>query len=251
MRGNTVAQQPRHPIIDIHIYEQVDEALAEERLLKYWQENKKTIIAGFVLFFVFLFAYVGFLEYRMAQDRQASEQFLHARDALKQGNLGVAKAKVSALLDEFGGHGYALLGQFLNARALTEGKETDAALKAVEAVVVGAGADHPLRQVALLNAAYLTLSDSAKAEGYLAQIPSESPFGVHVLALRGLMAHQRGDTAQALTFYRQAMERNPPGTLRTRLQRRIDYLAGPPVSGASSEMHEMPESEPSVGDDAS
>ncbi|MBF0401103.1 MAG: tetratricopeptide repeat protein [Magnetococcales bacterium] len=205
------------------IFEQVDEQLEAERVQKFWEANRPRLIGGLVLFFVLLFAYVGWREYQLRQSRIASEQFMTVQELfIKQDNDGGQKA-LQQLLSEHSGQGYALFGRFLQAKRLADAGNREAALEQL-ALLVKESRSPLLADLALLNAAYLTVDNGGQAEPLLARMDVHSPYRAHALELQGLLAAQRGDQAAAQARYREARALASEGSLRSRLESRLERM---------------------------
>ncbi|MBF0096695.1 MAG: tetratricopeptide repeat protein [Magnetococcales bacterium] len=206
------------------IFEQVDEQLEADRVQKWWVANRRWVIAGFVSFFAALFAYVGWQDYRTRQNQAASDYFLVVQDLYAKGDVEGAERQLQLLLQHHSGHAYGLFGHLLQAKALATAGKAEAALQQLE-VVIKAADLALLRDLALLNAAYLTASESGKAEGYLQRMESQSPYRGHALELRGVLAAQRGDLQAAAAHYREARAASTEGgSLRARLESRLERM---------------------------
>ncbi|MEO5377349.1 MAG: tetratricopeptide repeat protein [Magnetococcus sp. DMHC-6] len=206
------------------IFAQVDEQLEADRVQKYWEKNQKWIVLTFVLFFIALFAYVGWQEYRQRQDRAASDIFLSSLESFNADKPDLAKEKLSKLMENFSDHGYATLGELLQARLLAQGGDVEGAIGHLESLATRSDLSGLLRDLALLNAAYLTAKDRARAVSFLARIDPNSPYQPHALELQGLLASQAGEMKVALDTYRKAIGLNPAASLRKRLELRIEKM---------------------------
>jgi predicted negative regulator of RcsB-dependent stress response len=208
------------------IFEQVDEQLEADRMHTWWVANRRWVITGFIFFFASLFAYVGWQDYRTKQNHVASDYFLVVQDLYAKGDVAGAERQLHLLLQNQSGHAYGLFGRFLQAKALAAVGKTEAALQQLEEVIKGSNL-RLLRDLALLNAAYLTASESDKAEGYLQRMESQSPYQGHALELRGVLATQRGDLQAAAARYREARAASTEGgSLRARLESRLERMGG-------------------------
>ncbi|MBF0623826.1 MAG: tetratricopeptide repeat protein [Magnetococcales bacterium] len=210
------------------IFQEVDQEVEAERLRKFWMRHRGPIIGGLVLFFAGLFGFVGWQDHRVRQDQTASDLFGKARQELAGPAGGNGSASLEALLRDHPGHGYARLARLMKARVLAKGGDQAGAVGQLETLIAEAGADSPLGSLALLDAAYLTAGDPARARSYLVRIGEQSAFRAHALELEGLLARQGGDAIAALALYRKALAAVPPETLRQRLIRRVERLGGPP-----------------------
>ncbi|MEO5364360.1 MAG: tetratricopeptide repeat protein [Magnetococcus sp. DMHC-8] len=207
------------------IFEQVDEHLEAERLQKWWEANRQRLLAGLVLFFLLLFAYVGWREYRVRQDHAASEQFMMLQDQFSRQDLDRGHRSFQALQQDHSEHGYALFGRFLQARELAVAGNRDGALAQLALLVKESGSTL-LTDLALLNAAYLTAGEEGRAEPFLTRMDPRSPYRAHALELQGLLAAQRGDQQTAATRYREARAAAVDGSLRSRLESRLERMEG-------------------------
>ena len=207
------------------IFEQVDEQFDADRVQKFWDKNRRWVVAGLVLFFLALFAYVGWRDYQVEKSQSAAEQFTLAWELFDQKERVDSQKQLRTLVEKYSGHGYALFGRFLLAKSLAGEGKTEAAVAQLE--LLAKEADLPtLVDLALLSAANLTSGDVGRSEAFLARIDKYSPYQGHALELQGLLATQRGDDKSALNHYRKARTLTPEGTLRTRLESRIERLAG-------------------------
>jgi predicted negative regulator of RcsB-dependent stress response len=205
------------------IFEQVDEQLEADRVQKFWEENRKWLIAGLLLFFLFLFAYVGWKEYQTRQNQAASEQFMLVRDLFGKPEIEAGKRQLQAIVQSHPGHGYALFGRFLQAKALADAGNREGALEQL-LLLVQESDSVLLADLALLNAAYLTAEEAGRAEPFLARMAARSPYRAHALELQGLLAAQRGDQQAAIARYREARTLAVEGTLRARLESRLERV---------------------------
>ncbi|MBF0369148.1 MAG: tetratricopeptide repeat protein [Magnetococcales bacterium] len=207
------------------IFEQVDEQLEADRYEKFWKENSGRIIGTLVAFFLVLFAYVGWKEYRTGQEESASELYLAAIGRIEQGDLAVAGKYLDNLQDGYGSMDYAVLGQLIKARVLHDGGDDPGAIRLLEGVAGSPGSSETLADLARLNAAYLVAGkDEAGALGYLAKIPAQSPFKAHALELQGLISEQKGEGGKALAYLKEAKLLQPGGALGGRIDRMAERL---------------------------
>lgn len=206
------------------IFEQVDEQLDAERVQQFWEKNGKWVIGALILLFVSLFVYVQWQDYRVQQSQAASEQFMSARDSFDKKDHQNGQKQVQTLLETYTGHGYAHLGRFLQAKSLAETGKTELAVQQLEPLIQEGGSS-PLVDLARLNLAYLTSGDAKRSQAFLARIPTESPYKAHALELQGLLDAQKGDNKSALARYQAARALTSEGSLRRRLEDRIERLS--------------------------
>ncbi|MBF0434705.1 MAG: tetratricopeptide repeat protein [Magnetococcales bacterium] len=210
-----------------NIFEQIDEELDADRLRKQWERNRPWIIGGFILFFLGLFAYVGWDEYRKREDIAASDLYLAATKPLEQGNWSETQKQLQPLLQQYKNHGYSLLGQIVEARSLAETGQKSAASAKMENMA-NLTQEDSLRDLALYNAALVVVDeDSPRAETLLGRIKDDSPFRGHALEILGLLALKQKDGQKAVSFFQKAIELGAKGELHTRLLRRLDRLGKP------------------------
>ncbi|MBF0110306.1 MAG: tetratricopeptide repeat protein [Magnetococcales bacterium] len=207
-----------------NIFEQIDEELDADRVRKQWEKNRPWIIGGFIVFFLGLFAYVGWDEYRSRQDATASDLFLAATAPYEKESWSEAEQLLQPVLQQFDSHGYGLLARIIEARTLAKsGKKTEAASRMEQ--LANDTRDDSLRDLARYNAALLIVDDDAsRAEAILNQIRDDSPFRGHALEILGLLAEKQNDKINAAVRFQKAIELGAKGDLRTRLDLRLERL---------------------------
>ncbi|MEO5345145.1 MAG: tetratricopeptide repeat protein [Magnetococcus sp. YQC-9] len=206
------------------IFEEVDEQLEAENAAKMWQKYQNWIIGGLVLLFAGLFAFVGWNDYQKKRDQEVSQRYLTALDALSSADDAVGRKGLTEVAATYGDHGYALLARFAEARALAREGKTDAAALMLEEVA--AMAKPPLKNLAIMQAAFVISDDPKRALRRLENIPRDSVFKPHALELAGVLTAGQGDRAAALALYKDALSLKPEGGLRKRLERRIQRMGG-------------------------
>ncbi|MBF0128286.1 MAG: tetratricopeptide repeat protein [Magnetococcales bacterium] len=206
------------------IFEEIDEQLDAENAAKFWKAHQTWIIGGLVLLFVGLFAYVGWQKHLKERDRVVADRYLSAMEAMTAGDDATGRKGLAEVLVNHGEHGFAQLARFQEARALArEGKGDQAALLLEE---VAALANPPLKNMAIINAAFVIADDDKRALRRLGNIPQDSVFKPHALELAGVLTARQGDGNGALALFREALTLKPEGGLRKRLERRIQRLGG-------------------------
>lgn len=206
---------------------QIDEELEAENIRKLMERYRVWVLAAVVFLFAGLFSYVGWNHYRQNQDRAASDLYLQAEAKVRAKQWSGLNEQLAPLQQGYSGHGYGRLGRFLQVRALMEQGQGEQALQALEKIIESEGRNPALRDLALLNAAYVTATDAAKARGYLNQIEANSGYRPHAAELLGLLAAQEGKREEAVGHYREGLAGRPGGSLEERLRRRLEALAGP------------------------
>ncbi|GAB0058405.1 hypothetical protein SIID45300_02754 [Candidatus Magnetaquicoccaceae bacterium FCR-1] len=206
------------------IFEEVDEQLEVENAARMWMKYKVWIFGGLILLFVGLFAYVGWTEYQKKRDQEVAQRYLTALDGLSDADETAGRKGLAEVAATYGDHGYALLARFAEARILArEGKTEEAALMLEE---VAAMAKPPLKNLAIMQAAFVISDDPKRALRRLENIPRDSVFKPHALELAGVLTAGQGDAPGALALYKDALSLKPEGSLRKRLERRIQRMGG-------------------------
>jgi predicted negative regulator of RcsB-dependent stress response len=208
-----------------NIFEQVDEQIDADKAHKFWKENQKWIIAGLVLLFVGLFAYVGWRDARLREDQTLSDLYIQARALDKNGDRAGAEEILKKLMDDNIDHGYGLMAILVDAQALAAAGKVDAAVARLE-LLAAKSSNSPLQGLALLNAAYITVDDESRSRSFLDKIDKKSPFRPLALELDGLLLARGGDAKNAMARYQEAMQSGASGELRSRLNRRLERMAG-------------------------
>ncbi|HAT49695.1 MAG: tetratricopeptide repeat protein [Nitrospirae bacterium] len=207
-----------------NLFEQIDEELDAERLRKQWEKNRPWIIGGFIVFFLSLFAYVGWDEHRKQQDAAASDLYMAAMKPYEQGTWSEAEKLIQPVLKQYGDHGYGILAQMVEARAMAEMGQTQEASSHMERFADQAK-DDSLRDLALYNAALAVVdADGERVKKLLGRISDDSPFRSHALEILGLLAQKENDVKNAAIFYKKSIELGAKGLLRTRVDRRLERL---------------------------
>lgn len=207
-----------------NLFEQVDEELDAERLQKKWEKNRHWIIGGFIIFFLCLFAYVGWEEHRKQQDTAASDLYMAAMKPYGQGTWSEAEKLIQPVLKQFGDHGYGILAQMVEARTMAEMGQTKEAQSLMESFA-DHSTDASLRDLALYNAALVIVDDDGElAKKLLSRIQDNSPFRSQALEVLGLLAQKENDMKNAAIYYKKSIELGAKGALRTRIDRRMERL---------------------------
>ncbi|MBF0194658.1 MAG: tetratricopeptide repeat protein [Magnetococcales bacterium] len=208
-----------------NIFEEIDEQMDADKAHKFFKENQTLIIGSLVLLFVGLFAFVAWRDARIKENQSLSDQYIQAQELETKGDRAGAKAIFQAIIKENGDHGYGLLSLLSDAQALAKAGKNDDAIASFEAIAAKT-TNSPLQGMALLNAAYLSDNDDARAKGFLAKIDAASSFRPHALELEGLLLARAGDEKEAYKRYQEAIQAGASGQLEQRLKTRIERLAG-------------------------
>ncbi|MBF0589237.1 MAG: tetratricopeptide repeat protein [Magnetococcales bacterium] len=214
---------------DAQIFDEVQEALEEEKTRKMWLKYRPYVIAFFVVFFASLFAKVGWQNYQQGKDREASDLFFTAMEAMEKKDTATASKQFTTLFETQPDHGYSKLARLMQARLSAQGGDKSAALSHMEILAQDtndSGTNRAIHNLALLNAARLTASDPTRAKGFLENIDADSPFQVQAQEMLGLMALKMGDRKGALLHFTDALGRNPGGELQARLTHQMERLGG-------------------------
>ncbi|MBF0179826.1 MAG: tetratricopeptide repeat protein [Magnetococcales bacterium] len=206
------------------IFEEIDEQLEAENVAKFWLQHQNWIIGGLIALFVGLLVFVGWQEWQKKRDREVSDTYLSAIEALNRGDVEAGRNGLREVVRGYGDHGFAQMARFREAQALAgEGKGNDAALLLEEAAAM---AVPPMKNMAIINASYVIADDDKLALRRLGNIPKESVFKPHALELAGVLTLKQGEAQAALGMFQEALTLKPDAGLRKRLEYRIQRLGG-------------------------
>nr|CRH07460.1 conserved hypothetical protein. Containing tetratricopeptide TPR_2 repeat domain [Candidatus Magnetococcus massalia] len=207
------------------VFQEVTEALHEERLHRLWHQYKFWLVGGLIAFFLALTLFVLVRDYKVSQDEKASDLYITALQAEKKGNTTLADQELDKLINSHSDHGYALLAHLHRAKLLAQKGDTQSALDQLEKMAKQGGTG-PWKDLAMLNAAYMTSGDAKTSAIYLKRISEPSAFSAHGYELKGLLALQQEQAEDALTHFQKALQFSPPKDLENRLMMRIERLGG-------------------------
>jgi predicted negative regulator of RcsB-dependent stress response len=205
-------------------YETDDEKL--DAIRRWWKENGVAIIAGIAIGVGAIVGWRYWGDYRDSVASEASSVFdqVLANSATGQTEAVVAQARV--LDDDFGSTPYAALGALVEAKALYESGQAEAAMTAL-ARAIAAAPDPALASIAALRLARIQVAEGQvdEAAKTVAKHDTSPPLAGDFAVVRGDIAAARGDYAAAREAYEQAIAEGTSFSQLIRLK--IDNL--PPV----------------------
>jgi len=210
------------------IFQEVDEALREDRAKEWWRRWGTAVIGAAVALVVAVAAYNGWNWYQASQRGHAGDAF---GAALAQ--AATDKPGAIAALDKIAAGGvapYAELARLRIARLKAEAGDKDGAITAYRAAVSGAR-DADGRELAVLLKAMQEF-DTAKPEDIVSELQpllgKDRPWRPMALELLAAVALKQKDEAKAkalLTELRDEATASKP--LRDRAEELLDALGGP------------------------
>lgn len=206
------------------IFAEIDEQMEAENVARWWIANRYWVMTGLGLLFLGLFVYVGWMEYQKKLDQEVAGHYLLAMDSLDSGDTTTSRKGLNEVLVKYGDHGFAQLARFMEARTLVQDGKNEAAAQMLEQVA--ALSEPPLKNLAIINSAFVIADDAKLAVKRLGNIPKESVFKAHALELEGVLTVRQGDPKGGLAHYKEALALKPEGGLRKRLERRVQRLGG-------------------------
>lgn len=179
------------------IFQEVDDALREDRAKDWWRRWGNTVIGAAVLLVVAIAAWNGWNWYQANQRAQAGDAFSAA-----MATVATDKPGATAALEKIAAGGvspYADLARLRLARLKAEAGDKEAASAAFRAAVQGAG-DADGRELAVLLKAMQEF-DSAKPEDLTAELQpllgKDRPWRPMALELLAALALKQNDPAKA------------------------------------------------------
>jgi hypothetical protein len=210
------------------IFQEVDEALREDRAKEWWRRWGTTLIGAAVLLVVAVAAYNGWNWYQANQRAQAGDAF---SAALAQ--VATDKPGAIAALDKIAGQGvapYAELARLRIARLKAEAGDKEGAVAAYRAAVQGAR-DADARELAVLLKAMQEF-DAAKPEDLAAELQpllgKDRPWRPMALELLAAVALKQNDPAKARALLGELRDEEAAGqALRERAGELLSALGEP------------------------
>jgi len=183
-----------------------------ETIKKWWQENGSSIVTGVILGLAVLFGAKAWFAWRENIAQQASDIYTAMMSSLQQGDSTVTAERAGMLISDYSGTPYAALAGLAIARLRIEEGALEAAQTQLQWVVDNADTEY-VRTVARLRLARvkLALKDADGAEAVLNGAGAAADTDVMFVELRGDIYSARGDQAQAVAAYRQALSVMVPG----------------------------------------
>ena len=181
------------------IFHEVEEDLRRDQAAAIWKKYGSYIIGAALLLVLAVAAHWGWTKYTTNQQMQASADFLSAASTrdLKQREATLGKIAAE-------GGTYGVLARFRLAETAIEGGDKAKARGILGEIAKDGGADKPLRDLALVQAALLELEigkPEAAADLVKDLTKEGEPYRLSALEVTGLAAVAAGDTAKAKTTF--------------------------------------------------
>lgn len=210
--------------------EYVSEAQQIEQLKGWTKENGPWMLAGVAIVALGFAGYQQWQRWQDSKSLRANESYTQVLNALAKGDRAGAAKLADALRADYERTPYADQADLALARAYVENNELGDADKHL-ALVVAHSRDAGLRLLARYR-----LARVQRAEGHpddaIKTLSGEAPFGFAAAfaELRGDIAADRGDSAQALKAYQEAETAGTDGVVnREQLELKIAALGGTPA----------------------
>ncbi len=194
-----------------------------EAIKRFFRENGTSLIAGVVIGLGGLYGWKTYNQSQIESAEAASDAYTQFIKTAGQENSEIL-AKSDEFLTNQQGSNYAVLASFVAAREAVDAKKFDVAVDKLNWVVSNS-ANVELKAVAITRIARIQLEQKQfdqALQTLAAQLPAS--YEANVAELKGDIHLAKGDTAQALSFYQEAvdakgLENNP------QLQIKLDDLA--------------------------
>ncbi len=199
-------------------FREVDQELAEERQWELFRTRGPMVIAGALAIMIGVGAWQFQTWQRVSNAETQALEFRDAVDLLNTDQDG-ARVALGAIAEDGGGYG--VLAQFHRASSYSRGGERLKAVETFRAIYKNGAASKPVRDLARLRAAYLSLADGRAAVledlGDLSE--SDGAFAVYAREISGLAALDAKDYQTALDIFRQlTIDIAAPESVRTRAE---------------------------------
>ncbi|MFB1490007.1 MULTISPECIES: YfgM family protein [unclassified Thiocapsa] len=185
-------------------YETDDEKV--EAIKTWWKENGVAIVMGIAIGLGAIVGWRYWGDYRDSVAGQGSAVFDQVLANAATGQTEAVVAQARMLSDEFASTPYAALGALVEAKALYESGQAEAAITALTGVI-GAAPDPALARIAALRLARIQVAEGRldEAAKTVADHDNSPEFAGDFAAVRGDIAAARGDTVAARAAYEQAI----------------------------------------------
>ncbi|WP_296805403.1 tetratricopeptide repeat protein [Thiocapsa sp.] len=185
-------------------YETDDEKV--EAIKTWWKENGVAIVMGIAIGLGAIVGWRYWGDYRDSVAAQGSTVFDQVLANAATGQTEAVVTQARMLNDEFSSTPYAALGALVEAKALYESGQAEAAMTAL-AGVIGGAPEPALARVAALRLARIQVAEGRldEAAKTIADYDTSPEFAGDFAAVRGDIAAARGDTAGAREAYEQAI----------------------------------------------
>jgi len=200
------------------IFQEVEEELRRENVLKLWQRYGKYVIAVVVLALLIAGGIAAWREHQASERRAQGARFAGALNLVREGKDADA-AKLFASLAQDGG-GYGVLAGFEGAELKARSGERKAAIADYDRLAASTSLDPEFRDLAVLLSVMHGLPDGdpqAAVERLTPLTVAGNPWRASALDLTAAAKLKAGDRAGALEIYKQlADDLSAPQTLRAR-----------------------------------
>lgn len=185
-------------------YETDDEKV--ESIKAWWKENGVAIVMGIAIGLAAIVGWRYWGDYRDSVAGQGSAVFDQVLASAGTGQTDAVMAQTRVLDEDFASTPYAALGALVEAKALYESGQPDAAMTALTRVIAAAP-DPALARIAALRLARIQVAQGQldEAAKTVAGHDTSPEFAGDFAAVRGDIAAARGDTAAAREAYEQAI----------------------------------------------
>ena len=205
------------------VLKEVDQELAEERQWLMFRKYGPAFIGASAALVIGVGAWQAYDAARANASNRQAEQFAAASERLVE-NKTEGREALEAIANE-GGSGYSILAQFRRAASFAADGDRAAAIEAFKTIYENNAAPQPMRNLARVRAAYLSLQDGRDAAlGHLGALADgDSAFRPYADEIAGLAALKAEDYETALALFT-ALDANPetPASL---AQRAEEYRA--------------------------
>lgn len=205
------------------VLKEVDQELAEERQWAGFRKYGPAVIGASVALVIGVGAWQVINAARTSAANKEAVQFADAAETLLA-NADDGRAALNVIADE-GGSGYAYLAQFRRAASFAADGDRAEAIATFAEIYDDGGIPKPLRELAQLRAAYLSLQDGRDVVmGHLGSLQnSDGPYRPYADEAAGIAALKAEDYETALSLFSGLADR--PSTPAALAQRANEYLA--------------------------
>lgn len=183
------------------VLKEVDQELAEERQWLMFRKYGPAFIGASAALVIGVGAWQAYDATRTNASNRQAEQFAAASERLVE-NKAEGLEALEAIANE-GGSGYSILAQFRRAAAFAADGDRAAAVNVFEVIYADNSAPQPMRDLARVRAAYLSLQDGRDAAlGHLGALgDSDGAFRPYADEVVGLAALKAEDYETALSVF--------------------------------------------------
>lgn len=234
------------------IFREVDQELRRDNASALWSKYGVYVIGTAVGIVALTAASVGWQSWQQSTAEDASAAY----EALQVTLAEQTPQQMAAAYADFeaGNAGYKMLVGFKEAAALTQSGKTDEAVTAYERVAADASVGNVMRQLAVIKAAILVLTDASDADMRARLLPLTdvgSPWRNPARELLGLSAYKAGEFDVAATLFDEIVrDKGAAPGLRDRAHIMQALLASKIVAIPVSESDEVTAGEEEIGEAA-